>query len=374
MKRLYLFLMAFISLTAWAQEDSREFSVLPGQNLKVSSPSGGNITVKSWAKNTAQINVFYPSSRSINSNFNQEGNTVSVVVNNSQSYKRGQLKIECFVPKDFNLELKTSGGNLDIGGINGNINGKTSGGNIALNNVEGEVNLRTSGGNYLIEQVSAKGSVETSGGNITVNSLTGNMQVKTSGGNIILKNSSFQGDVRTSGGNISFTDSKIHGDISTSGGDIEIDQAPEGAKVHTSGGDISINSAQKYVYAKTSGGDIQIKKVDGWIEARTSGGDIYAKMIGNPQTGKRDVTLNSSGGDITLYVPAGLSMNIDLKTNYNLRYSNKKPVIESDFPLEKNQEGDNNNITLSAKGRTGNASHNIIIKTSGGSIYLKKNP
>ena len=203
--------------------------------------------------------------------------------------------------------------------------------------------------------------------------MNGKFDLRTSGGNIVMETSQIEGVVRTSGGNITCKNSSVNGEVRTSGGNISVDKAPEGITVATSGGNISINSASNHAVAKTSGGNIKLDQVDGWITANTSGGNITARMIGNPANGKRDVELKSSGGTLTLTVPAGLGMNIEIETNYNTRYnSGKKPEIKSDFNITTSQDQDGNSIRLYGKGKIGDGKHTIRLKTSGGSVYLKK--
>src|SRR6185436_19983527 len=132
--------------------------------------------------------------------------------------------------------------------------------------------------------------------------------------------------------------------ITTMGGEIDVDSAPHGAEVSTMGGDIRIHSAGEYVKAKTMGGDISIDKVDGAIKAETMGGDVDVTMVGNPAEKNRDVLLSSKGGDITLVVPAGLSMDVDIRLAYtrDSRHDSKSYRIESDFELkeERSKEWD----------------------------------
>ena len=70
-----------------------------------------------------------------------------------------------------------------------------------------------------------------------------------------------------------------------------------------------IRDAQRFVRAKTMGGDIEIESVDGWLKATTMGGDIEARVIGSGG----DVELVSMSGDITLIVPPGFGMDLDLE-------------------------------------------------------------
>ena len=79
------------------------------------------------------------------------------------------------------------------------------------------------------------------------------------------------------------------------------------------GGGIHIKSADKFIDASTMGGKIKIDAIDGWVKATTMGGDINVVMVGDPDKGKRDVKLKTMGGDVSLYVPKGMSMDFDIE-------------------------------------------------------------
>ena len=63
------------------------------------------------------------------------------------------------------------------------------------------------------------------------------------------------------------------------------------------------------------------------------GGDIDVTMVGDPSRGRRDVRLDSKGGDVTLTLPDGLSMEIEIVLAYTKK-SGQDYEIESDFELE----------------------------------------
>jgi DUF4097 and DUF4098 domain-containing protein YvlB len=163
--------------------------------------------------------------------------------------------------------------------------------------------------------------------------------------------------------------------ISTMGGEIEVDDAPGGADVSTMGGEIRIRSAKKYVKAKTMGGEIKIDKIDGGVKATTMGGDIEVDMVGDPDQYDRDVVLSSMGGDIYLTVPAGLSMEFDIKLTLTRRTSNDYKII-SDFPIEVEKTGDwedsGSRRFIYGTGNVAGGKNKIRIDTVNGDIIIKK--
>ena len=62
--------------------------------------------------------------------------------------------------------MRTSGGNITIGAVDGNVDADTSGGNITIDRAGGEVRAETSGGNIEVDEVGGKIEASTSGGNV----------------------------------------------------------------------------------------------------------------------------------------------------------------------------------------------------------------
>jgi len=164
--------------------------------------------------------------------------------------------------------------------------------------------------------------------------------------------------------------------ITKDGGAINVEEAPEGAELATGGGKIHVRSAKRFVEAGTGGGEIVIDSVDGWVQATTGAGKVSVTMVGNPNEGRRDVSISSSSGDVTLVVPAGLAMDFDLKLAYT--NTRKEYRIISDFDLEQRStdqwssaEGTPRKY-IYGTGKTGGGNHRIKIQTINGNIYLRK--
>jgi len=108
------------------------------------------------------------------------------------------------------------------------------------------------------------------------------------------------------------------------------------------------------------------------------GGDIKVTMTGDPAKGKRDVYLSSMGGDITLAVPSGLSMDIHIELCYT-KSSRKDYKIVSDFKIQQEEKDDwhkgkgSHKKCIYGKAKIKDAKHKIKIKTINGNVYLKEN-
>ena len=162
--------------------------------------------------------------------------------------------------------------------------------------------------------------------------------------------------------------------ISKAGGRIVVEDAPNGAVLNTGGGRIYVKSARGYVKADTGGGDIVIDAIDGSVKATTGSGNISVTMVGESE---RDVSISTASGDVTLVVPDGLGMDLNLKLAYT---DNAKKAfrIVSDFPLNLREtdvwssaEGTPRKYIFGT-GQIGAGRNRITIQNINGNIYLKR--
>lgn len=269
----------------------KQFSVNEGGDLFVDADAG-TIKINSWDKNEVNIVVEVEGSDSraekYSVEFRQEGNAVYVTgkVKDRSFFKWhvGNLdaRYTINVPKKFNTNVKTSGGDVDSKDLIGKVNYSTSGGNIDVEKIEGET------------------VISTSGGNVNAHDIVGNVEAETSGGNVICEN--VKGNV----------------DGSTSGGDVEVNYVDGRVKAGTSGGNVTIkvNGDNKGINAETSGGDIDIFVKDGIgadIDAETTGGSVDcdlpvtvrgkvrdSELHGKLNGGGNVIRANTSGGSIRI--------------------------------------------------------------------------
>jgi len=266
----------------------KTFTVQPDGQLNIQTDVG-NISVKGTESNEVSIRVMARGSEEELGKFDvsldQNGNNVDVKGKMKRSHFRFfdnhwlEIQYEIQVPKSYNLNLHTSGGNIEINSVKGKIEGETSGGNLELSELEGNVRLSTSGGNVNIEKSSGDFNLETSGGNMYGESITGPLQMETSGGNIEIKNGDGKVRASTSGGNIHAYMKDNKGiDLSTSGGNIVV-RVPK--------------SITADVQAEASGGDVNC---DLEYTGKIKDGSMKGKING----GGNLIRLETSGGDIVI--------------------------------------------------------------------------
>lgn len=184
------------------------------------------------------------------------------------------------VPRNYPVDLKTSGGGIEVRELNASVLGKTSGGGIRLQNVSGGINMHTSGGGIDAEHLNGPAELTSSGGPIDVSDSTGNLDLDTSGGGIQIHNDDGSVQAHTSGGSIRAELRSNHGiNLSTSGGSITLllpQNTPGSIDAETSGGSVSTDfplttthfSSGSHVQGTIGGGGAS-------ISLHTSGGSIH---------------------------------------------------------------------------------------------------
>lgn len=278
---------------AWGGERrfEKKFTVSPGGTLRVATDVGSIRIQGSSGSEVAVVAELSGRTQDIdNFDISAEQTAAGVDVKGRSKAKRGwfwnsmdlNVQFTIQVPREYNANLHTSGGEIEINTLKGTVQGETSGGNITLGTIDGKVTMETSGGNIKLEKVNGDVRMETSGGNIEIGSVKGNVDVETSGG-----------DVR-----VSEVDGRVHAE--TSGGSIRL----------------TVSGQNRGVHAETSGGDIEIrigKDVGADIDAETSGGDVVcdlpitvsgriteSSIRGKVNGGGSLIYAHTSGGDVRI--------------------------------------------------------------------------
>ena len=277
-----------------------------------------------------------------------------------------QTEFDLKLPMNINLNLETTGGDIDVSGIRGEsilktsggdmdlenmmgrIEANTSGGDIGVSGVEGLIRVHTSGGDIEIENSDGQFNASTSGGDLEFHHLTGNIEAQTSGGSISLEN--IEGEsvkIRTSGGDINAED--ISADLTgrTSGGEIDLENIKGHVDVTTFGGDINAKEITGSLTCHSSGGDIEGQEIIGFVNASTTAGNIEMEMFYNSSIKVYSINLVTQSGDIFIRVPEGLPVNIDAE----IFGTGTSEELNSDIPL--NISSTENRITGIGKIKNG---------------------
>lgn len=287
-----------LALTTDAPSQDEPYRV---ESFEISTPgelevqtSGGHITVEGSSTNSVRVEMYVrkngrnllPEDIDLEDweiDISQSGDKVKAIAKHpAKSWRlfgKNNLSISfvVYTPREMSTDLNTSGGHIDLRGLEGNQDIATSGGHLDLSNIKGSVEARTSGGHIDIADIQGDVEARTSGGHIDVKNSEGNLKVRTSGGHIDLASVSGSIEASTSGGQIA-ADLNTVGEfveLKTSGGNVDIslpgnmgyDLKLKGSYVRTSLQNFSGEVEHDEVYGKLNGGGPM-------ISARTSGGTV----------------------------------------------------------------------------------------------------
>ncbi len=311
-------------------------------------------------------------------------------ITSPELHQGAESDYEITLPNKFNVKVRSAGGNLEVANLDGEIELNTAGGDISLATLSGIIEVRTSGGDLTFSSISGTLNASTSGGDVELKDIYSRTDIRTDGGNIELKRSTNRVQLSTSGGDIELKDISGLLQASTMGGSIELKRAEgEGISLKTMGGDIEMRQVHARVDASTSGGDVEadvitaplvvrtmggaiaVDSLQAGIVADNTGGDIDIVMTLKDFKQKHEVRARTTGGDITLTIPAGLPATISAEVMLPNRASGRNDIY-SDFPLTKTPPSETGDRILRSKGEINGGGDLIDLRTNGGSIYLKK--
>lgn len=366
-----LSILMIISLAVSAQNKDNIVKTFPakaGENLKVSIDPG-NINVETWDKDEVRIEVV--SKKKFNFEeliAEKKGNTIKFHLELEDGWQNSVL-LKVNAPSNFNFDLKTTGGNINVGNdIYGNFDAETDGGNVSFKSVNGKVRVSSNGGNISGENVVGETKLHTNGGNISLGNVkSGKTEVDTYGGNISVGTVSSDLAAKTHGGNINVGDVGGNANVFTYGGHISMETVSGSAKMETYGGHLNLKGASGNVEAKTMGGHINLEDISGSIEAVTLGGHVSAEL--DPKL-KTESFLETSGGNMELKIPSSAKATIYLTLESDeIEEKDADRLVRSEFEATTfNISDDEINATYKING--GGAK--ITIKCVGGEVTIKK--
>jgi hypothetical protein len=207
-----------------------------------------------------------------------------------EGYNRGSIDFDIQVPRQTAaLKLETNGGQVSAENLTGKVEANTGGGNIHLDKVAGAISVASAGGVIDIGDVGSDVAVSTGGGNIHIGSAAGRV-VASSGG----------GDLRVGSGKLMT--------LETGGGSIKVNKCDGQIKAETGGGTIDLSEIGGPAVIESGGGGIKVAGIRNGLRAETGSGPIVATLTRG--TNFSDSRLETSVGDIIVYVPDGLRVTI----------------------------------------------------------------
>ena len=317
--------------------DVEELPFAPGALLKLRFPDGGSAIVIGWDEPKARVN--YRGDRDVVDGFviktrKRDGGVELRTSWQGPRHRHQSLVCEIRVPRRMDLEFESAGGDLHLEDLDGSFRGETMGGDLVLRHVRGAARLRSMGGAIQVSDSRLDGELSTGGGEVLLERVIGDVEATSGGGEVRYR------DVRGGDGRPRGPDGPVTGAVSedtvliaTAGGALAIAEAPAGAEVRTAGGDVEVLRASRFVAARTGGGDVRVEIDDGWVLAETGGGDIFVEVRHGLGDGDRGVDLQSGSGDVTLVVPPGLALDLEVEISFT-RNSRRDYRITFNLDLE----------------------------------------
>jgi len=292
---------------------SRTFDVGDGGTIRLNADVGDvHVTSGGSGKVTIEIIRRARNAEDLNRNevtFSQSGSDVTVR-SRYENERHGwfnwnehgiDIDYNIRIPARYNVDLHTSGGDIEGGNVGGNADVNTSGGDVKLTRVGGNLRAHTSGGDISLDSATGTANLNTSGGDIEIREAGSNVEAKTSGGSIEIHRAGGTVMARTSGGSIRIDDATDTVDAQTSGGSItaHFSRQPRGdSRLATSGGGVTVELAPSIgaeLDARASGGGVRAD-----VPVTVQGKQDDDSLVGRINGGGPRLVLRTSGGGITV--------------------------------------------------------------------------
>ena len=298
-----------------------------------------------------------------------KGDTAWIVAESSRRDSKCSDDFVINVPRNLDSsKLETGGGNVTATGVAGRVEMSSGGGNIRVDDIAGDVQVETGGGSIDVGRGEGSVSLGTGGGNIKIASAKGEINAESGGGNVVVL-SGLQGAVlQTGGGSIRVDKCSGRVKASTGGGSVDLGEIGGAAEIETGAGSIRLASAKGRVQAQTGGGSIQLDGATS-VQAETAAGGIVVKLFSSNGVSRTNSTLETSAGDITVYLANDLAISIraeiEIASGHNIR---------SDFPeIHVSSEGGQwGPKTVSAEGQLNGGGPVLKVRTNSGNVSFRR--
>jgi len=270
---LALVLVAAGSAQAAEKTLDRTFTVSPGGTLTVDA-DGASVNVSGNDGNQVVVHMVVRGSEKDLANVKleavQAGNGVTLTMKKqdkgwfSWGSWNSEQSIEVTVPRQYAINVDTSGGSIDLKDTVGSASLHTSGGSVSAKNLSGTIQLRTSGGSIHADKIRGDIDAETSGGSVRLLNIDGKIRGDTSGGGVQVSLAGANRGISatTSGGSIELNlprATTANVDMSTSGGGVKSELPITSTEWEDSAVEGTLNGGGQRIYAHTSGGSIALR-------------------------------------------------------------------------------------------------------------------
>ncbi|HEV2728892.1 MAG TPA: hypothetical protein VGV15_02575 [Terriglobales bacterium] len=295
------------------------------------------------------------------------GDTAWIVGDFQGGSHRFSSEFSINVPRNMDwVKVETDGGSVTTTAISGRVDATSGGGSIRFDDIGGNANAETGGGSIDAGNVGGDLSLHTGGGSIKVGSAKGRINAESGGGSVTVVSGMQEAVLETGGGSIQVERCAGRVKASTGGGSIDLGDIGGPAEIETGGGSIRLASAKGPVRAETGGGTIELNGVSS-ARAETGAGGIVAKFISGAD--RSDSTLETSAGDITVYLAPNL--NISIRASIEVANSHS---IHTDFSEIRvsSEGGDYGPRTVTAEGNLNGGGPVLKVRTTTGDITIRR--
>ncbi|MGH9534637.1 MAG: DUF4097 family beta strand repeat-containing protein [Terriglobales bacterium] len=330
-------------------------------NVRVSGARGNELTytillrTRAAADASAGLDAWPVSVR-------QEGDTILIATGRGPAEGHTQVQILVTAPPQVRaIQLHSAVGNLSASHLAGSLRAVTAAGNIAVDEVSGPVRVETAGGNISLGHLGGSIHASTAGGDITLAAAAGSVDLQSQGGNISVGEAAGPLRIATAGGAIVV--GRAGGDVvaETAGGNIRLGPVAGTVRAESGGGNIRV-AAARGLRCQTGAGDLDLGDVRGPVRAVTGAGSIHAVITAAAGEFAASL-LQSSSGDIVVYLPRRLPVTVDAATTGGQQLSSDIPQIAS--AAARNQ-GASAQVSLNGGGPV------LRIETSNGGIRIQQ--
>ncbi|SRR5579871_498891 len=378
-------LFCFPRLIAFAQQpgrDDRKLDYLkgevPGASALHVKIDGGSLRLEGYSGNRISYQVLSVPSKTLNRT------QPDVSLYKVATYKRGDtswlvatrqkdqlspksIELVVRVPRQIHsVSLDTSGGDVSVRGVSGRVDVSTGGGHLQIDDVSGVVNAESGGQDIDVGTVESSGRFRTAGGQISVAYIKGDLDAFTGGGTISLGTGLRNAVLESAAGDVhvAFCGGTLK--AQSGGGNLVLGDVAGPADIRTNGGNLRLRSAKGFVKAQTSAGNIELDGVPA-ADASTGAGSIVAKFTASDHR-RHNSLLETTTGDITVFLPAELPMTIHATVDYGAGHT-----INSEIPgLRVASEGDGLSSSIFADGKLNGGGPVLEVHAGNGNIILKK--
>lgn len=283
---------------------------------------------------------------------------------------RGRIRVnfELEIPRNYNVEVSTQAGNVQLDDLAGRVSLVSSGGNLTAGHVGGPARLETQGGHITVQDVAGELTATTAGGHITAGNVGGSAVLESSGGHIRVGAIQGTAQIETGGGNIFVERAGAHVAVTTAGGRIDIGQASGAIQARTGGGGIRVLNVTGPMELESAGGGIFLNQIQGPVRALTAAGGITAWFAAEGKLAGAS-RLECRQGDLVVFLPRRIPMTIEATIEAPGEYR-----IDADPDLQLNVrqlDAGSGPRSLRAEGNLNGGGEVLRLRTVSGNIKLR---